>query len=198
MCGVAVRKETKHPLEDAAPPATASKLKKKKVEAPAVVSCPPQDPPPRTHSSGVVVDVVGTNKGDRGCSCEEHPDGCGAAVLADDVVVRIRKEQILVEDYLLGKGRMKEEGRGRMKEEGRGRMKEETALTVNFVSDGINRCRIGFLRKAYVPHAKLWDGALCEVVFIGATTIPRRASAARFTTAAATRTLRLFLRLLGI
>jgi hypothetical protein len=164
MCGVAVRKETKHPLEDAAPPATASKLKKKKVEAPAVVSCPPQDPPPRTHSSGVVVDVVGTNKGDRGCSCEEHPDGCGAAVLADDVVVRIRKEQILVEDYLLGKGRMK----------------EETALTVNWVSDGIDRCRVGFLRKVYVPHAKLWDGALCQVVFVGVADDPSLSFRSKF------------------
>ena len=182
MCSVSRRKEAKRPLVDAAPPVTALKLANKKDEAPAVVSRPPQDPPPHTHSTGVVLDVVGTNRGDRGRSCEEHPDGCGKAVLADNVVVRIRKEQILVEDYLLGKGRMK----------------EETALTVNLVSDGIDRCRVGFLRKAYVPHAKLWDGALCQVVFIGATTIPRRASAARFTTAAATRTLRLFLRLLGI
>ena len=158
MCGVSVRKEAKRPLEDAAPPAMASKLKQKKDEAPAVVSRPPQDPPPPTHSTGVVVDVVGTNKGDRGRSCEEHPDGCGAAVLVDDVVIRIRKEQILVEDYLLGKGRMK----------------EETALTVNLVSDGIDRCRVGFLRKAYVPHAKLWDGALCQVVFVGAADDPSK------------------------
>jgi hypothetical protein len=32
----------------------------------------------------------------------------GAVVLADDVVVCIQKEQILVEDYLLGKGRMRD------------------------------------------------------------------------------------------
>jgi hypothetical protein len=51
---------------------------------------------------------VRTNRGDRGCSCEEHPDGCGVAVLTDDVVVRIQKEQFLVEDYLLGKGRMRD------------------------------------------------------------------------------------------
>ena len=163
MCGVSRRKEAKRPLEEAAPPATASKLANKKDE---VVSRPPQDPPPPTHSTGVVLDVVGTNRGDRGRSCEEHPDGCGAAVLADDVVVRIRKEQILIEDYLLGKGRMQEEGRGRMK--------EETALTVNLVSDGIDRCRVGFLRKAYVPHAKLWDGALCQVVFVGAADDPSK------------------------
>ncbi len=54
------------------------------------------------------MDVVGTNRGDRGRSCEEHPDGYGTAVLADDIVVCIRKEQIIVEDYLLGKGRMRD------------------------------------------------------------------------------------------
>ncbi len=49
---------------------------------------------------------------------------------------------------------------------GKGKMKEETALTANWVSDGIDRCRVGFLPKAYVPHAKLWDGVLCQVVFV--------------------------------
>ncbi len=43
-------------------------------------------------------------------------------------------------------------------------MKEETALTVSWVSDGIDRCRVGFLPRAYIPHAKLWDGVLCQVV----------------------------------
>jgi hypothetical protein len=46
-------------------------------------------------------------------------------------------------------------------------MKEEMALTVNWVSDGIDRCRVDFLPKAYIPHAKLWDGILCQVVFVG-------------------------------
>ncbi len=68
----------------------------------------PQVPPPPTHPSGVVVDVVGTNRGNHGCSCEEDPDGCSTAVLANDVVVRIQKDQILVENYLLGKGRMRD------------------------------------------------------------------------------------------
>jgi hypothetical protein len=44
--------------------------------------------------------------------------------------------------------------------------------TVNWVSDGIDRCRIGFLPKAYVPHAKMWDGALCQVVYVGAADDP--------------------------
>jgi hypothetical protein len=98
------------------------------------------------HPSGVVLDIVGTNRGDRGRSCEEHLDACGTAVLVDDAVVRIRKEQILVEDFKAGKGKMK----------------EEMALTINWVSDGIDRCCVGFLPKAYVPHAKLWDGVLCQ------------------------------------
>ncbi len=82
----------------------------------------PQDSPPLTHPSGVVVDVVGTNRGDCGRSCEEHPDGCGAAVLAGDIVVCMRKEQILVEAGFLGQGRMR----------------EETVLNINWVSDGID------------------------------------------------------------
>ena len=46
-------------------------------------------------------------------------------------------------------------------------MKEDIALTVNWVSDGINRCHVGFLLKVYIPHAELWDGILCQVVFVG-------------------------------
>jgi hypothetical protein len=51
-------------------------------------------------------------------------------------------------------------------------MREETALLINWVSNGIDRCRIGFLPKAYVPHAKMWDGALCQVVHVGAADDP--------------------------
>jgi hypothetical protein len=58
---------------------------------------PPQDPPPPTHPSGVIIDIVGTRRGNHGHSCEEHPDACGMAVLADDVIISIRKEQILVD-----------------------------------------------------------------------------------------------------
>jgi hypothetical protein len=108
------------------------------------------------HPSGVVLDVVGRTRGDRGRSCEEHPDACGTAVLMDDAVVRIRKEQILVEDFKAGKGKMK----------------EEMALAINWVSNGIDRCRVGFLPKAYVPHAKLWDGVWCQVVFVGSADNP--------------------------
>ena len=40
------------------------------------------------------------------------------------------------------------------------------------MNDGIDRCRVGFLPKAYVPHAKLWDGVLCQVVFVGSADDP--------------------------
>jgi hypothetical protein len=43
-------------------------------------------------------------------------------------------------------------------------MKEETAITVNWVSDGIDCCCIGFLPRAFVVQGSLWDGILCQVV----------------------------------
>ncbi len=73
------------------------------------------------------------------------------AVLAEDVLVRVRKEQILVPDNIAGKGKMK----------------EQTAITVNWVSDGIDCCRVGFLPQAYVAQGRLWDGVLCQVVSVG-------------------------------
>ncbi len=105
---------------------------------------PPQDRSPPTHPSGVVVEIVGTEQGDRGRSCEEHPINCGE-VLAEDVVVRLRKVQILVEG------------------------KEETAIAAVWVNDGIDRCRVGFLPRHMVRHAARYDGAVAQVtrVFSG-------------------------------
>ncbi len=48
------------------------------------------------HPTGIVVEIVGTEVGDWGHSCEEHPNNCGK-VLAKDVVVRLQKVQIQVE-----------------------------------------------------------------------------------------------------
>lgn len=130
----------------------------------AIVGLPPVEPPPakpssvsavaRSHSlaagnvhpPGMILEIVGTAGIDRGRSCEEHE--CCGSVLREDVVVRIRKEQILVPDFISGKGKTK----------------ERTALTVNWVSDGIDRCRVGFLPHAYVAQGKLFDGVLCQVV----------------------------------
>ena len=121
MCGMAVRMKcpvSPIPASVAVAPKPSKLLRK---TAAAKKKPPPQDPPPPMHPSGAVIDVVEMNRGDRGRSCEEHPDACGMAVLTDDIVVRIQKEQILIKDCLLGKGKMK----------------EETALTVNWVSNGI-------------------------------------------------------------
>jgi hypothetical protein len=65
------------------------------------------------HPSGILVDIVGTEAGNRGRSCEEH-DVCGS-VLELDCVVRFRAMQIVVEGV------------------------EQTALAVYWVTDGIDR-----------------------------------------------------------
>ena len=155
MCGAALRMSGaavsgKRPASPVLQASAAVASKTSKLSRKVAVAKTPMHPP------GVVLDIVGTNRGDRGRSCEEHLDACGTAVLMDDAVVQIRKEQILVEDFKAGKGKMK----------------EETALTVNWVSDGIDRCRYGFHPRAYVPHAKLWDGVLCQVVFVGSADDP--------------------------
>ena len=117
MCGAAVRaKRPASPIP--ASVAIAKKPSKLSRKFAAVKKKPtPQDPPPPVHSSGVVLDVVGTIKNDHGRSCEEHPDGCGAVVIVNDVIVRVRKEQTLVKAFLLGKGKMR----------------KQTALTINWV-----------------------------------------------------------------
>ncbi len=70
-------------------------------------------------------------------------------MVEEDVVVRLRREQILVLNKL-GKG-----------------FKEETAYTVNWVTDGQDRCRVGFLPRSYVAQGGVFDGVLCQAVRIG-------------------------------
>jgi hypothetical protein len=71
-----------------------------------------------THPPGIVVKIVGIEKGDCGCSCEEH-DVCGE-VVEEDTLLRLRREQILVDG------------------------KEETVITCYWVTNGIDCCRVGF------------------------------------------------------
>ena len=154
MCGAAVRKEgaavpkvAKRPLdEDAAQPAAAKKQVTGALAA-VVGSMAKGSTGPAVRPTGMVLDVVGTARGDRGRNCDEH-EICGE-VLAEDVVVRLRREQILVPNKL-GKG-----------------FKEETAYTVNWVTDGQDCCRVGFLPRAYVAQGGIFDGVLCQVVRIG-------------------------------
>ena len=129
----------------------------------ATTSARPNPPSNNVHPPGIILDIVGTAGVNRGRSCDEHKC-CGAEVLQEDVVVRIRKEQILVPDFIAGKGRMK----------------ERTALAVNWVSDGIDRCRVGFLPQAYVAQGNLWDGKLCQVVRVVEKNDPNKARRAKF------------------
>ncbi len=79
----------------------------------------------------------------QGCSCKEHKI-CGK-VLKEDVVVRLRKIQLMVEG------------------------KEETAIAAIWVTDGVNPCRVGFVPHHMVRHAAQYDGAIAQVtrVFSG-------------------------------
>jgi hypothetical protein len=106
------------------------------VAAPAVAPAPFSFGEP-IHPSGVVVKIVGTEMSCQGRSCEEH-DNCGD-VLKEDVVVRLRKIQLMVEG------------------------KEETAIAAIWVTGGIDRCRVGFVPRHMVRHAPRYDGAPAQV-----------------------------------
>ena len=71
------------------------------------------------HSSGIIVDVVGIKEPSQGRSCEIH-DTCGDIVEVD-TVVRFRAVQLLGDQG-----------------------KEETTIAAYWVTDGIDRCRVGF------------------------------------------------------
>jgi hypothetical protein len=96
--------------------------------------------PAPSHPSGILVDIVGTKADSQGRSCEEH-DICGS-VLGLDTLVRIRAVQVM------------------------GKEGEETALAVYWVTDGIDRCRVGFLPRHFIKHKKQYDGKLAQVVEI--------------------------------
>ncbi len=78
------------------------------------------------HPSGITVKIVGTQVGSQGRSCDEH-DICGS-LMAENVVVRFRKVQIIVDGV------------------------EESAIAAYHVSDGIDRCRVGFLQRRLLKH----------------------------------------------
>ena len=90
------------------------------------------------HPPCIVVKIVGTEVSNQGRSCEEHPINCGE-VLESDVVVRLRKVQLMV------KGR------------------EEMAIAAIWVTDGMDHCRVGFLPRHMVKHAVHYDGSLAQV-----------------------------------
>ena len=85
----------------------------------------------------IVIEIVGIEEGSRGWSCEEHAV-CGC-VVDEDVVVRLRKVQVLVDG------------------------REETVIAVYWVTDGADRCRVGFLQRHMVAYASHYNGALAQV-----------------------------------
>ncbi len=87
---------------------------------------------------GIVVEIVGSDAGDQGCRCEEHPVNCGF-VFEEDVVVRLRKVQVVIDG------------------------REEMAIAAVWVTDGIDRCRVGFLKRHIVRHAVRYNGRLVQV-----------------------------------
>jgi hypothetical protein len=109
----------------------------KVVAAPAPVTKAPGS----FHLTGVLVEIVGTEVGDRGRSFEEHPNNCGK-VLAEDVVVHLRKVQIQVEG------------------------REETAIAAYWVKNGVNCCSVGFLPCHMVKQVGRYDRALAQVTCV--------------------------------
>ena len=92
------------------------------------------------HPDEPLVEIVGIEQSGRGCSCEEH-DVCGEALATIDSVVRFRTIQILND-----KGT------------------EETAISVFWITDGIDRCLVGFLPRHLVKHSARYEGRAAQIV----------------------------------
>ena len=100
------------------------------------------------HPTGIIIEIVGLNAADRGRSCEEHTV-CGAEALKIDSVVRFRAEQINVNGT------------------------EETALAAYWVTDGVDRCKVGFLPRHLIKHKDNYDGKTAQIVeFLDTSTCP--------------------------
>ncbi len=80
------------------------------------------------HPPGIVMEIVGTEAGDQGRTCKEHTVYCGEE-LEEDVVVRLWKVQVVVDG------------------------REEMAIAADWVTDGIDRCRVCFLKHHMTLHA---------------------------------------------
>ena len=90
-----------------------------------------------SHLTGEIVEIVGINSNTNGRSCEEHHT-CGC-VLEDDTLIRLRKCQVYINGH------------------------EQSAVGVYWVSDGVDRCLVGFLHRHQVKHLNKLEGALCQV-----------------------------------
>ena len=82
--------------------------------------------------------MVGIEEPSRGQSCEVH-DTCGD-IVAVDTIVRSRAVQLICDQG-----------------------KEETSIAAYWVTDGIDRCRVGFLPHNCMKHKSDFDGKLAQV-----------------------------------
>ena len=89
------------------------------------------------HPTAVTLEIVGLESNTQGRSCDMHAT-CGCLV-KEDVVLRLRKVQVVVEGM------------------------EESAIAAYHVSDGVDSCRVGFLKRHLVKHSKQYEGALVQV-----------------------------------
>ena len=101
-----------------------------------------------TPPSCLALNIIGIAAGERGRRCEDNMVCCGD-LLEEDSVVRLHMERILVPNFLAGKGRKK---------------REVMAITINWVTDGVDCCRVGFLPQAYALEGAIYDGVLCRVI----------------------------------
>lgn len=91
------------------------------------------------HPAGEKVLIVGLNASNNGRSCEFHRI-CGLETLVNDSVVRFRSCQVIRHG------------------------KAEMAIAVYWVTDGVDRCRVGFLKRELVQDAEKYDGKIAQVV----------------------------------
>ena len=99
------------------------------------------------ESTGEIVEIVGIKASSNGRSCEEHTI-CGS-ILKHDMLLRFRKEQILIAG------------------------KEETAVAAYWITDGVERCKVGFLPRYLLKKKDQYDGKIAQVTeFLEDSTFP--------------------------
>jgi len=92
------------------------------------------------HPKGEVVFILGLHvPRNNGRTCEAHYC-CGGQALKLDSIVRLRIVQVLI--------------CGR----------EETVIAAHWVTDGVDRCRVGFLGREFIKEAEKYNGKLVQVV----------------------------------
>ena len=88
------------------------------------------------HPRGNGIDILGTEEGSNGRTCENYTVACGG-LLEEDMVLRLRKCQIIDDDG-----------------------EETTAIAAHWVTEGNDSCCNGFLPLHCVKHMDLYNGRL--------------------------------------